>query len=354
MSSASTRKGGDSRRLGAYILPGRIKDPRDGLMQSAAGEKLKLGTLWLSERWGNKDIAALGGAMSQVAPSTKIAAGTTHFLTRHPVVVASMAMTLQALTNGKFILGIGRGVPVMFHAISLPETTFARAIDSVNIYRKLCTGQTVNYKGVLGEYTDMRLIDLPDVPVPPVPLAAIGPQSLKVAGAHFDGVILHPFLTPDAVARCRKIVCDAAKEAGRDPDAIKIYATVVTAADLPPDEEEAVVGGRAVTYFQNKSYAQFLVDYNGWDRAILHKLWNHPLFANLKGIADQAFTRQQLVEVSRVMPQEWFKTGGAVGTAAQCARRMDDFLAAGADEIIIHGSTPDQLGAVVGAFVGAY
>lgn len=348
--SDTSRKAGDARRLGAYVLPGRIKDPRDGLMQSAAGEKIGIGTLWLSERWGNKDVGALCGAMSQVAPSAKIAAGTTHFLTRHPVVIASMAMTLQALTNGKFILGIGRGVPVMFHAISLPETTFDRAIDSVKIYRELCTGKAVNYKGVLGEYKDMRLIDLPDVAVPPVILAAIGPQSLKVAGAHFDGVLLHPFLTPEAVGRCRKIARDAAEQAGRDPDALKVYATVVTAADLPADEEEAVVGGRAVTYFQNKSYAPILVNFNGWDQSILHKLWNHPLFANLKGIADQAFTRQQLVEVSRVMPQEWFKTGGAVGTAAQCARRMDDFLAAGADEIIIHGSTPDQLGEVIGAF----
>lgn len=79
------------------MLPGRIKDPSEGIAQAIKGEELGLGTLWLSERWGNKDVGAICGALSQVSPSTYIAAGTTHFLTRHPVVLASMAMTLQSL-----------------------------------------------------------------------------------------------------------------------------------------------------------------------------------------------------------------------------------------------------------------
>ena len=89
----TSQRTGDSSRLGAYLLPGRIKDPRDAIMQAEAGERIGLGTMWLSERWGNKDIGSICGAVTQAAPSANIGAGTTHFLTRHPAVLASMAMT---------------------------------------------------------------------------------------------------------------------------------------------------------------------------------------------------------------------------------------------------------------------
>ena len=66
---------------------------------------------------------------------------------------------------------------------------------------------------------------------------------------------------------------------------------------------------------------------------------------NMKGDnADQAFTREQLVEVSRVLPQEWLDDGAAVGTAAQCAAKLRTFLDAGADEILLHGSSPAAMG----------
>jgi len=340
----------DRSRLGAYLLPGRIKNPGEGISQALIGEKLGLGTLWLSERWGNKDVGAICGALSQVTPSTYIAAGTTHFLTRHPVVLASMAMTLQSLCGGKFILGIGRGVPEMFHPIGLPNISFKHLIDSLVIHKKLCNGEIVNYKGILGEYSDMQLKDLPDITQPPIILGAIGPQALNLAGTYFDGAILHPFLTPEGVLRCSKIVKDSARKAGRDPGNIKIYATVVLAADLTSDQEEEIVGGRAVSYFQNQSYADILVDFNGWDQNILKKLWDHPLLKNLKSNADQTFTNKELAEVSRILPREWLLTGGAVGTKDQCASRLADYLASGADNIIIHGSTPDKLATTIESF----
>jgi len=333
----------DKSNLGAYLLPGRIKNPKDGIYQARKSEELGLGTLWLSERWGTKDLGAIFGAVTQAAPSAYIAAGTTHFLTRHPIVLASMAMTLQSLSNEKFILGIGRGVAEMFQPIGLPNVSFEYLIDCVTIHKKLCNGETVHYDGMIGKYTNMQLIDLPDVKQPPIILGAIGPKALNIAGTYFDGAILHPFLTPDGVNRCCKIVKDAASKAGRDPKEIKIYATVVLASESSSDKEEEIVGGRAVSYFQNKDIADILVNFNGWDKKILRKLWDHPILRNLKSSADQTFTNKELVEVSQIFPREWLSSGSAVGTNEHCASRLREYLSAGANHIIIHGSSPDQL-----------
>src|ERR1700749_3043596 len=96
--------------LGVYALPGRVRDPRPAIGQARIAEHLGLGTVWLSERWGTKDLGVLAGAIGQVTTDITFAAGITHFQTRHPAVLASTAMTAQALSNGRVILGFGRSV----------------------------------------------------------------------------------------------------------------------------------------------------------------------------------------------------------------------------------------------------
>ena len=90
-----------------------MSDPRPALDQARAAERLGLGTVWLSERWGTKDFAVLAGALGQVTSQTKIAAGITHFGVRHPAVLACMAMTMQGLSGGRLVLGFGRSVVAM-------------------------------------------------------------------------------------------------------------------------------------------------------------------------------------------------------------------------------------------------
>jgi 5,10-methylenetetrahydromethanopterin reductase len=331
-------------RLGAYVLPGRVDDPRPAIGQAQTAEHLGLGTVWISERFGTKDFAVLAGAIGQATASVRIATGITHFMSRHPVTLASTAMTLQALTGSRFTLGVGRSVPPLWRSLGLPAMTNAVLVDSADIVRQLCRGEKITYEGPAGRFRSLRLGDVPDVGPPPVALAAIGPKSLALAGAHFDGVILHPFLTADAVGRSAARARAAAEEAGRDPSEVRVYATVVVAPDLTAEEEEAVVAARAVTYFQIAGFGELLAEVNGWDQAPLARLRAHPKLADLRGAADNAFTRHELTDVSRSLPPEWLQTAAAAGSAAHCATRLGEYLDAGADELILHGSTPELLG----------
>lgn len=337
-------------RLGVYALPGRVTDPRLAIGQARTAEHLGLGTVWLSERWGTKDLGVLAGAIGQATEHITFAAGITHFQTRHPAVLASMAMTAQALSGGRVKLGFGRSVGPMWKVVGLHEATNRVLVDSADILRRLCRGEKVSYDGPAGNFPALRLGDLPDAPPPELILAAIGPKSLALAGAHFDGVILHPFLTPEAVGRQAATVREAAEQAGRDPGTVRVYATVVTAPELPEREETEVVGARAVTYFQIPSFGDILATANGWDVTALQKLRTHPLMAGLKGSADTFFTRDQLREVSLALPPEWISAASATGSAAHCAARWHEFLAAGADELVLHGSTPELLGPTVAHF----
>jgi probable F420-dependent oxidoreductase len=337
-------------RLGAYVLPGRVKNPGLAIGQARTAEHLGLGTVWISERWGTKDLGVLAGAIGQVTERIRFGSAITHYQVRNPVVLASTAMTAQALSGGRFMLGVGRSVGAMWRAVGLPEATNQLLIDTADILRRLCRGEKVSYEGPAGRFPALRLGDVPDVTPPPLLLAAIGPKSLALAGAHYDGVILHPFLTPEAVGRQAAAVRAAAEQAGKDPAKVRVYATVITAADLPEREETELVGSRAVTYFQIPGFGEVLAGANGWDTSRLAELRNHPLMAGVKGSADNVFTRDQLREVSRALPPEWLATSSAVGSSAQCANRWQEYLDNGADELILHGSTPELLGPTVAHF----
>lgn len=341
----------DGRRelaLGAYALPGRVPDPVPGIAQAVEAERLGLNTLWLSERWGTKDFGVLAGAFGQVTSRINIAAGVTHLQSRHPAMLASMAMTAQALSGGRIILGVGRSVDGMWDAVGLPRSTNRLIIDSVEIFRSLCRGEKVRYEGPAGKYPSTRLNDVPDVPVPPLVFAALGPKGLALAGQHFDGVLLHPFLTPAAVSRSAAIVRSAAESAGRNPADVRIYATVVVASGLAPDEEAAVVGGRAVTYYQIPGFGEQLARVNEWDVGALDELRNHPQLVGVKGAADSVRTRTQLVEAASAIPPHWISGAAALGSPTECRAIFERYRDAGADELVLHGSTPDQLSAVVG------
>jgi probable F420-dependent oxidoreductase len=331
-------------KFGTYILPGRVSDPRRGIEEAKEAERIGLGCVWISERYASKEPAVLAGAVSEATKSIRIT-GTMYATMRHPIVTASVANIMQAMSAGRFRLMFARAVPAYMNMLGSPTITFPRLTDYISIIRRLWAGETVNYDGIVGKYPMLKLTDRYEGPPPEIIFTAIGPKALAFAGEHCDGVLLHPFVTPTGVANSRKIVRDAAEQAGRDPDKIRIYHNIIVAPDLPKDEEDAVVGGRAVTYFELPGFGEMIVDINGWDRAPLERLRSHPQIANLHGKpADQAFTRQELVEVSRLLPAEWITEGAAVGTAAACANQLRDYLNAGADEILLHGSAPKDMG----------
>jgi probable F420-dependent oxidoreductase len=338
-------------RLGCYVLPGGVSDPRPGLDQARRAEALGLGTVWIGERYDTKDLPSLAGALSQVTERVRIAAGITHTGLRHPMVLASMGQTLQALSNERFVLGLGRSAMWRWNNYGVPAPTLASLGDNATILRRLWAGESVTYDGPAGRFPLLRLPQRSPLSPPPVLLAAVGPKTLALAGRVFDGVILHPFLTPAAVGRSVATVREAAVEAGRDPDALRCYATVVVAPDLSPEQEGLAVGSRAAGYFDVRDLGDSLVAANGWDPEDLARYRSHPTLLGLGGKqADKALGRDVLVELSRTMPADWLPSSCAAGPSKDCAVRLNEYLDAGADEIVLHGSTAERLEPLVDAF----
>lgn len=336
-------------QFGSYILPGRITDPQRGLDEAKQLEELGLGSAWLSERYALKEPAVACGAITQLTSKIDIV-GTFYCHMRHPVVTASIANMLHALSGERFGMLLAKAIKPFFDALGMGPITFKMQSDFIDIMHRLWRGETVNYKGILGEFPKMRLTDYYQGSAPPIYLTAIGPKSLAFAGQHADGVLLHPLLTCEAVKRSVAIVREAAERAGRRADTVKIWANVVASPDLPLEQEAAVVGGRAITYLQAPALGDVIVEANGWDKTYLDNIRNHPLMASLgKTTADQGLAKEQLIELAQEIPNEWLVEGNALGTSKQCAGRLMDYIASGADAILLHGSAPSEMVLMVAA-----
>jgi probable F420-dependent oxidoreductase len=327
-------------------LPGRVSDPRPGINQARAAERLGLGSVWVSERYDTKEIGSICGALSQVTDRIRITVGTTHFGTRNPVVIAALGVTMQALSNNRFVIGIGRSGPSRLRTFGLSPMTNQALADHASILRRLWAGETVNYHGPAGRLSGLRLEDLPAGFSPPrLILAATGPKTIELAARHFDGVVLHPFLTPEAVHRAASIVRRVARDAGRDDAAFAVTAIAITSPDLSLAEQEAVVRGRAVTYFISPILASLVARMNGWDMEPIRQLQADPRLPELLRLPAERVL-PALADIGKVLPDEWLISGAAIGSPQRCAAALHDFLDAGADEVLLHATTPDRLGDV--------
>ncbi|MCU1502958.1 MAG: putative Coenzyme F420-dependent N(10)-methylenetetrahydromethanopterin reductase [Ilumatobacteraceae bacterium] len=337
--------------LGCYVLPGGVSDPTVAFAEAAAAEDLGLGTIWIGERYDTKDLPSLAGALGATTRRVRIGAGVTHPGLRHPMVLASMGQTLQAITGGRFLLGLGRSAMWRWNAYGVAAPTLASLADTADILRRLWAGETVTYTGPAGDFPLLRLPQRPAIAPPPLLLAAVGPKTLALAGRCFDGAILHPFLTPEAVGRAATVIRNAAEAAGRDPAAVRCYAAVVTASDCSADETDLAVGARAAGYFHVPGLGDALAAANGWSSADLARYRADPVLVGLGDrTADKHLSRPELVRLSRTFPPGWLASSAATGSSSASAAKLRAYLAAGADELILHGSTAPQLGPLVDAF----
>jgi len=336
--------------LGCYVLPGGVTDPRPALDQARAAQAQGLGAVWVGERYDTKDLPSLIGAMSQVTDGIRLGAAVTHEGLRHPMVLASMAQTLQALSNGRFILGLGRSTAWRWRAYGARPPTLRSMADIASILTRLWAGETVSYSGAAGDFPQLRLAQRPDTPPPPLLAAAVGPKTLALAGRAFDGVILHPFLTPDAVRRSVEAVRAAAEQADRDPAAAWCVATVVVAPGCSDIGVAEAVDARAAGYLAASGVGDALVRANGWDASALAAFRRQPRLTGLEGkSADKTLSRRELADLARSLPPEWLPSASAAGSVDHCANRLAEYIAAGADHVILHGTTAHGLTALIRA-----
>jgi G6PDH family F420-dependent oxidoreductase len=148
---------------------------------------------WLSEQGHSPYAWAVLGAAAQATERIPLMTYVTCPIIRyHPVVVAQKAATVQALSGGRFRLGLGAGERLNEHVVGAPWPSVGirhqMLGESLEIISALLRGETVNYHGRHFQADQARLWDPPQERVP-IGVAVSGAQSCALAGAHADAMI---------------------------------------------------------------------------------------------------------------------------------------------------------------------
>lgn len=161
----------------------------------ADAERLGVDSVWTAETWAFDALTPLAYA---AAGTTKVRLGTgiAQLGARSPAMLAMSAMALQAMSGGRFVLGVGvSGPQVMegWHGVSF-RAPVQRTRETIEIVRRVARGERLAYDG------DVYTLPLPDGPgralrsfAPPVEIpiwvASLGPRNLRLTGELADGWI---------------------------------------------------------------------------------------------------------------------------------------------------------------------
>jgi probable F420-dependent oxidoreductase len=185
------------------------------------------------------DPFALLSAAAAVTTTLRLGTGVCLVPERHPLFTALQVATLDWLSGGRVLFGIGAGWlrEEMDLFADVFDHRFGFMKDAVAAMRRLWTGEPVSYAGRYVSFTDVLCRPAPvQRPHPPVILGGMGPGVRRRVATYGDGWM--PIATPPAtLAAAMREIADLAREGGRDPDALTY--TVMTGA--PPGIEDSVV-----------------------------------------------------------------------------------------------------------------
>jgi F420-dependent oxidoreductase-like protein len=191
------------------------------LVQEA--ERLGYDSVWTAEAYGS-DAATILGWLAQATERIKLGSAIFQMPGRSPAMTAMTAATLDQLSHGRFILGLGSSGPQV--AEGWHGQRFARQLqrtrEYVAIVRKALTRERLVFKG---ETLELPLPDGPGKalkltigPVQeriPIYLAAVGPKNTTLAAEIADGFM--PFLfSPEHVGDVRPLLEEGFARAGND------------------------------------------------------------------------------------------------------------------------------------------
>jgi len=292
--------------------------PMDGFSISELGEvareaeRLGYTDAWSFEVDGVDAFTPL--AVIGTATGMRLGTAIVNVYTRGPGTLANTAAGLADLAPGRFILGIGSGSQVIVESwnggvFARPAT---RVREMAQFLRAALAGERVLFKGQTISVDGFRLTRVPSSPVP-IYIAALRPGMLTVAGEVGDGVILN-WNSPDDVPKSVTIVREAARKAGRDPEAIEITARLFVNLDTPGPESDQIIRRHIAAYLNVPVYRA----YQEWlgRTPALQSMWDKWAAGDRKGavaaippaVVDELITRGPLPAI-RARVQRYLDLG---------------------------------------------
>ena len=157
------------------------------------GERYGFDSIWLSEDPYFRDCLPQMVVTSFNTRKVRIATSIVNIYTKHPVYMAMAAATIDEISGGRLVLGLGRGVRSLVEGELKIQygSPLAYTREYLQSLRRLLAGEKVTFEGKMVKMKDAQLHFAPLRKRIPTLLAAMGPKTLRLASRYADGAILN-------------------------------------------------------------------------------------------------------------------------------------------------------------------
>ena len=275
--------------------------------------RVKSDVIWIPETWGMEDFSMLS-LISQKNNTAKIGSSIINIYSRSPSQIAMGAVTVDTISNGRLILGLGsssKPIVEQFHGEKFVKPV-QRMKECVEIIRLILSGKKINYSGDIFSLENFSLLIKPPRDNIPIYLAAINQKMVNLAWEIGDGVIF--YLRPKTEIKSTLEIMQKQK---------KIDSTLQIITCIHNDSEKAIERAKKTLAFYisvGGIYREFLAD-NGYKK-------------DTKNIHDE-YQKTGLKNNFTLVSDKMVKDLCICGNVNECQQQLKQFQETGIDLPII-------------------
>jgi len=290
------------------------------------GEKKGYGCAWIPDMTFHRDVYV---ALTVCALRTKkisLGVGVTNPFTRHSISTAVTSATIDEISGGRLVLGIGSGNRrELLGPLGLEvNKTAERCREAVEVIRALLSGNEISYKGKWNTLSGVKLGFKPKRRLP-IYVAGIGPRILHVAGEVADGAILGEVLASEGLRYCLERLKRGAEKARRRVEEIDIVSWVSCILDTETQHAITIMKPRIAHLI------------GATPMHVLEALGiEGPVISTIKN----AYSIGGRQEAAKFVPDELANKLTMIGTPKDCARKVENLLTEGIRHISILLASP--------------
>lgn len=311
--------------LGTPTIPEMVRLAR-------RAEERGFASVWVAETRFRRDAVTGVAAIAAATQHVRVATGLVNVYTRNPVLLAVTAASLDELSRGRFILGVGTGSEEVLvaegHAYIRPYT---RLREYIEVLRLLLAGKAVRFQGETIQLAGAQLEVLPPRPIQ-LYLGVTGPRGLRLAGNVADGILLDVFMPVSYIHRAVEVVRESSRTAGRPAGSVEIAAMVITVVGRSTAEARDSVRPAIAGYLTK---FPTIAAQSGFPPSLIETLQGETRARGPQGGA--RYVTDEVVDALCV-----------AGTAEECRAGVDRFRAAGVSTVVL--ATPGDPRSLIEAF----
>lgn len=287
-------------------------------------EALGYDQIWMPDERFYRECYSQLAVIAQNTTRVKLGTAVTDPYSRHPAMTAAALGSMDEISGGRMVLGMGAGVSG-FAEMGVKREKPARAIrEALEVIRPLLQGERVTYEGEVIKVNGAKLDFTPIRPDLPLFVAGAAPLTLKNAGRSADGVILGDFAAPDVVRWGLAQVEGGAKDAGRSM--ADLYKMVWLQTFIHRDGTVA------------RDSARWMVAFVLWGTKAFHDKLGiqlpRELAENLN--FDYHLSPEAAGEVGKLVPDDLVAKFALAGTPAEITQQLRTLQAEGIQQVAIH------------------